>query len=185
MSGGSSSAGAGSGTPVWRRDRLLSLGWPELGKALTVLADAVYESGFRPTIIVGIARGGLPPAVTLSNLLGVEDFRILGIPRNSSNGRYSERGEAVLNYVVPQLPMTGANVLIVDDIMGDGGTMALAVSTVRDLGASEVRTAVVVRNVGSAGRPDHQVIETDDWTVFPWELPPGDGEKSEPIPGPE
>lgn len=160
-------------TPTWRRANLLTIGWSEMGRMLTGLAHDIKESGFAPSVIVGIARGGLPPAVTLSNLLGVTDFRILGIPRNTTNSRYSERGEAVLDYITPQRPVTGADVLIVDDIMGDGGTMALAVDTIRGLGAAEIRTAVVVRNVGSRGRADFQAVEVDDWTVFPWELPPG------------
>ncbi|MEV7084856.1 phosphoribosyltransferase family protein [Streptomyces sp. NPDC093085] len=173
-----------SSTSLWRRERLLLLGWPEVGKALTLLADEVRDSGFRPTVIVGIARGGLPPAVALSNLLGVQDFRIFSIPRNTSNSRYSERGEPTLSYTVPDRPMTGADVLIVDDIMGDGGTMALAVRTAQNLGAAAVRTVVLVRNIHAAGHPDHQALEVDDWTVFPWERPPGHGESHAPVPGP-
>lgn len=170
--------------PTWRRRRLLTIGWAEAGRMLDGIARDVRDSGFAPTVIVGIARGGLPPAVALSNLLDVTDFRILGIPRNTSNSRYSERGPAVLDYVVPERPLTDERVLIVDDIMGDGGTMALAVETVRGLGAAEVRSAVVVRNVGSRGRPDFQAVEVDDWTVFPWERPPGADEASTAVDGP-
>ncbi|MFJ6701072.1 phosphoribosyltransferase [Streptomyces sp. NPDC091272] len=170
--------------PLWRREQLLVLGWEEAGKALGRLADEIRASDFRPTVVAGIARGGLPPAVALSNLLGVEDFRILGIPRNTSNSRYSERAEPVLRYVVPDEPMTDARVLLVDDIMGDGGTMALAERTVRELGAAAVRTVVLVRNVHAAGRPDHLALEVDDWIVFPWERPPEHGENHRPAPGP-
>ncbi|HWO67766.1 MAG TPA: phosphoribosyltransferase family protein [Umezawaea sp.] len=170
-----------AGAPVWRRERLLVLGWQDAGRAIDVLAEEVRAVGFRPAVIVGIARGGLPVAVALSNLLGVEDFRILGIPRNSTNSRYSERADAVLTYVVPERPLEGADVLVVDDIMGDGGTMALATETVLGLGAGSVRTAVLVRNAGAAGSADHVAIEVDDWTVFPWEVPPSDGEVAEPI----
>ncbi|MFB7270867.1 phosphoribosyltransferase [Streptomyces sp. NPDC056244] len=170
--------------PVWRREKLLTIGWAEAGRMLDGLARDIRADGFAPTVIAGIARGGLPPAVALSNLLGVTDFRILGIPRNTSNSRYSERGEAVLDYVVPERPLTGERVLIVDDIMGDGGTMALAERTVRGLGAAGVRSAVVVRNIGSRGRPDFLAVEVDDWTVFPWELPPGAEEAAGALEGP-
>ncbi|MFJ2905742.1 phosphoribosyltransferase [Streptomyces sp. NPDC087212] len=162
-------------TPTWRRSKLLTIGWQDAGLMLDALASAVRGAGFAPTVIAGIARGGLPPAVALSNLLGVTGFRILGIPRNSGNGRYSERGEARLDYVVPEGSLAGERVLIVDDIMGDGGTMALAERTVRGLGAAEVRSAVVVRNVGSRSLPDFFAVEVDDWTVFPWEEQPDEG----------
>ncbi|MFE7612011.1 phosphoribosyltransferase [Streptomyces celluloflavus] len=170
-----------SGTPMWRRDRLLTISWEAMGRMLNGLADDIRASDFAPTVVAGIARGGLPPAIALSNLLAIEDFRILGIPRNTSNSRYSERDEAVLNYVVPQRAFTGARVLLVDDIMGDGGTMALAKSTVLELGAAEVRTVVVVRNLGAANTADFQAAEVDDWTVFPWEAPPGSGELAIPL----
>ncbi|MFJ1745033.1 phosphoribosyltransferase [Streptomyces sp. NPDC088116] len=169
--------------PVWRRDRLLTISWEAMGRMLSTMAKDIEASGFAPTVVAGIARGGLPPAIALSNLLAVEDFRILGIPRNTSNSRYSERGEAVLDYVVPDRPLTGARVLLVDDIMGDGGTMALAVSTALSLGAAEVRTAVVVRNLGAANAADYTAAEVDDWTVFPWEAPPAADENAVPLPG--
>ncbi|MEU7636096.1 MULTISPECIES: phosphoribosyltransferase [unclassified Streptomyces] len=170
-----------SGTPMWRRDRLLTISWEAMGRMLNGLADDIRASDFVPTVVAGIARGGLPPAIALSNQLAIEDFRILGIPRNTSNSRYSERDEAVLNYVVPQRSFSGAHVLLVDDIMGDGGTMALAKSTVLELGAAEVRTVVVVRNLGAANTADFQAVEVDDWTVFPWEAPPGAGELAVPL----
>ncbi|MER6441905.1 phosphoribosyltransferase domain-containing protein [Streptomyces sp. NPDC001185] len=170
---------------LWRREHLLVLGWAETGVALARLAEEIRDSGFRPTVVVGITRGGLPAAVALSNLLDIEDFRMLGIPRNTSNSRYSKRGQPFLDFVAPDRPMTGADVLIVDDIMGDGGTMSLAVDTVRMLGAARVRTAVLVRNVHAAGRPDHLALEADDWIVFPWEKPPQEGERSVTAPLPD
>ncbi|MGG2459839.1 phosphoribosyltransferase [Streptomyces sp. RGM 3693] len=170
-----------SGTPMWRRDRLLTISWEAMGRMLNGLADDIRASDFVPTVVAGIARGGLPPAIALSNQLAIEDFRILGIPRNTSNSRYSERGEAVLNYVVPQRSFSGSRVLLVDDIMGDGGTMALAKRTVLELGAAEVRTVVVVRNLGASNTADFQAVEVDDWTVFPWEAPPGADELAVPL----
>ncbi|MFF2806336.1 phosphoribosyltransferase [Streptomyces sp. NPDC058000] len=170
-----------SGTPMWRRDRLLTISWEAMGRMVNGLAEEIRASDFAPTVVAGIARGGLPPAIALSNLLAIEDFRILGIPRNTSNSRYSERDEAVLNYVVPQRSFSGSRVLLVDDIMGDGGTMALAKRTVLELGAAEVRTVVVVRNLGAANTADFQAVEVDDWTVFPWEAPPGADELAVPL----
>lgn len=170
-------------TPTWRRSRLLTIGWAEAGRMLDELAGQIRESGFDATVIAGIARGGLPPAVALSNLLDVTDFRILGIPRNSGNGRYSDRADARLDYVVPERPLLGERVLIVDDIMGDGGTMALATKTVLDLGAADARSAVVVRNIGSRGRPDFFAVEVDDWTVFPWEEQPTADQPTAPLGG--
>ena len=173
-----------SPAPVWRRDRLLTISWDALGEMVGTLARDITASGYAPTVVAGIARGGLPPAIALSNLLAVEDFRILAIPRNVSNSRYSERGEAVLDYVVPDREMSGDRVLLVDYIMGVGVSMSLAVDTARKLGAREVRTAVVVRNLGAANSADFTAVEVDDWTVFPWEAQPGPGERTVPLRAP-
>lgn len=169
------------GSPLWKRQHLLTISWSTLGTLLARLAEEIRSSGPLPDTIVGITRGGLTPAVALAHRLNVPEFRILGIPRNSSNNRYSERGAASLEYVVPDSPLTGKRVLIVDDIMGDGGTMETAVRTVRAMGAAEVRTAVLVRNQNCPSRPDHQAAEVDDWTVFPWEAPPGPAESTVPL----
>ncbi|MEV5598772.1 phosphoribosyltransferase family protein [Streptomyces sp. NPDC052496] len=170
-----------AGPSLWKRQRLLTMSWQTLGTLLTGLAEEIRAAGPLPDTVVGITRGGLTPAVALAHRLDVPEFRIMGIPRNSSNSRYSERGAAALEYVVPDTPLTGKRVLVVDDIMGDGGTMETAVGTLRALDAAEIRTAVLVRNQNCAGRPDHQGVEVDDWTVFPWEAPPGPAEPTVPL----
>ncbi|MCL6739227.1 phosphoribosyltransferase [Streptomyces ossamyceticus] len=162
---------------LWARERLLHIDWETMGRLLTGLAEEIRGSGFRPDVVVGIARGGLPPAVTLSNLLDIPEFAVLGIPRNSSNSRYSDRAEPYLEYLVPDRSLTDRRVLLIDDIMGDGGTMALAKELMMTRGAAEIRTAVVVRNVNCASIADHHAVSVDDWTVFPWEVPPGSEER--------
>jgi hypoxanthine phosphoribosyltransferase len=166
------------GSGLWARERLLTISWSAMGLMLTGLADQIRNSGFRPEVVVGIARGGLPPAVALANLLDVTEFRLLGIPRNASNSRYSERADPRYEYLVPDRPITGRRTLLVDDIMGDGGTMALARDVLRSRGVTTICTVVVVRNVHAAQSVDHHAVTADDWTVFPWEKPPGPAERT-------
>ena len=162
---------------LWKRKKLLLISWETVGVLLHDLAEEIRETGFQPDAVVGIARGGLPVAVTLSNLLDVPDFRILGIFRNASNSRYSDRRSAWFDYLTPTRPLAGRRILVVDDIMGDGGTMSLATDILREHGAGPVRSAVLACNVNSLQRPDHHCLEVDDWTVFPWEAPPVNGEQ--------
>lgn len=163
-------------TSLWARRRLLNISWDTMGRLLSCLAEEIRATGFSPDVVVGIARGGLPPAVALSNLLDIPEFRILGIPRNSSNSRYSEREAPRFDYLMPDRPIDGGRLLLVDDIMGDGGTMDLAVALMKERAAAEIRTSVVVRNVNCQREVDHYAVEVDDWVVFPWEAPPGPSE---------
>jgi hypoxanthine phosphoribosyltransferase len=74
--------------------------------------------------------------------------------------------------------LTGANVLLVDDVAGSGDTLARTVELVRTAGATRIRTAIFVVNVGNWRRPQEpgQALTytgtvVDGWVVFPWERP--------------
>ena len=47
--------------------------WEEVGEAARVLAEAVHADGYRPGIILAIARGGLIPAAAVACALGVKN----------------------------------------------------------------------------------------------------------------
>ncbi|WP_165550023.1 phosphoribosyltransferase [Kribbella speibonae] len=159
-------------TPRWERRRLLGLDWTTFGDAAQDLAVQVKSSGFRPTVIMGIARGGLPLATALGHLLSGR-VGTTGVTRNASDGQYAERDEAAISWMVPD-SLNGARVLLVDDIAGDGGTLRVVRERARRAGAAEVRAAVIVVNDGCQDRPEYSVFAADDWVVFPWECPPGD-----------
>ncbi|MEM1990869.1 MAG: phosphoribosyltransferase family protein, partial [Candidatus Bathyarchaeia archaeon] len=44
--------------------------WDEIYEMLLSLADMIRRDGFKPDFIIGISRGGLPPARVMSDLLG-------------------------------------------------------------------------------------------------------------------
>ena len=43
--------------------------WNQIYEMLLDLAEKIFKSGFKPEIIVGVSRGGWPPARVLSDLL--------------------------------------------------------------------------------------------------------------------
>jgi hypoxanthine phosphoribosyltransferase len=87
-------------------------------------------------------------------------------PRPGSRPELAKVGEDG----VPAL--TGANVLVADDVADTGKTLEL----VRDFCAgyvAEVRTAVIYEKPRSLVRCDHVWRRTDRWIDFPWSsLPP-------------
>ncbi|MCK4440101.1 hypothetical protein KAU85_03865, partial [Candidatus Bathyarchaeota archaeon] len=44
--------------------------WKQIYNMLLNLAEKIRKNGFKPDIIVGVSRGGWPPARVLSDLLG-------------------------------------------------------------------------------------------------------------------
>jgi hypoxanthine phosphoribosyltransferase len=131
---------------LWKRERLLILGWQTLGDRLADLERQVRESGFEPSVILGMRRGSFVPAVFLSHALGIRECWPMFITRNSSDSHYSERRPAEVDFAGMSYRFDSQRILIVDDITGDGGTLELAVRLVADAKPEDVRTAVIVKN---------------------------------------
>ena len=159
--------------PVWRRRRILRLSWDGLAQALGELASSIGTADAGYDTILAIARGGLPVATYLSHALGITDGRYACVRRRKNDAGFAERGgAALLEWVAPDTGMAGRQVLVVDDIAGDGGTLQMAVAEAMARGAASAATAVLVRNDGCGLEPTYYVRTADDWTWFPWERPP-------------
>lgn len=166
---------------IWKREKFVVLSWETAGACLDRIARQVDESGFRPTTIIGISRGGLVLATFLANAYGLRDLQVLSIVRNTSEEKYSARGAPVLQWMAPLTSLEGKDVILADDISGDGGTLRLALDLVRRRGPRSVRTAVIVKNENSQLAPDYHAIVVGDWLIFPWERPAPEGAAQEPI----
>jgi uncharacterized protein len=164
---------------LWRREKFLVLTWEALGNCLARIKADIDRSGFVPTTIIGIARGGLVLSSYLANQYGLRDMQAISIVRNSSETRYSDRKVPRLQWAAPDTSLEGKRVILADDIVGDGGTLRFALGLLKERGASEVRTAVIVKNENSPIEPDYRAIQVGDWIVFPWEPPLEPGAKSE------
>lgn len=154
---------------LWKREKFLILGWDALGECLNRIKQQIDRSGFVPTTIVGISRGGLVLASHLANAFGLRDLQVISIVRNTSEEKYSSRKEPKLQWMAPDSSLEGKHLLVADDIAGDGGTLTFALGLLEKRRPASVRTAVVVKNQNSRFIPDYQAIEVSDWIVFPWE----------------
>lgn len=144
------------------------------------LGVKVLESGFEPTLIVAIWRGGAPVGMALQEVLeycGVESDHIA--IRTSSYHGVDERGEVAihgLNYIIKKI-RDDDRVLIVDDVFDTGNTIKAVVDEIRSRARGntpeEIRVAVPwfkpSRNETDMV-PDFYLRETAEWLVFPHEL---------------
>lgn len=140
----------------------------------------VLESGFEPTLIIAIWRGGTPVGMALQEVLaycGVNSDHIA--IRTSSYVGVDERGTVAvhgLNYIIKKI-CSEDRVLIVDDVFDTGNTIKAVVDeiTTRARGntPNEIRVAVPwfkpTRNETDM-KPDFFLRETSEWLVFPHEL---------------
>jgi hypoxanthine phosphoribosyltransferase len=144
------------------------------------LGVEILESGFEPTLIIAIWRGGTPVGMAVQEVLsycGVESDHIA--IRTSSYTGVAERGEVAvhgLNYMIKKIRHDD-RLLIVDDVFDTGNTIKAVIDEIRRRARgnapAEIRVAVPwykpTRNETDLV-PDFYVRETAEWLVFPHEL---------------
>ena len=154
---------------LWRREKLLYLSWNDVGNYMEEIFQELTSHKVRPSVIVGIWRGGLVLSVFLANRFHLHRLQVLAITRNLNDEKYAQRGEPQLQWAAPTMSLRDEDVLIVDDIVGDGGTLEAALAIVKQHHPRSISTAVIARNQNSRLLPDYYGYLADDWVVFPWE----------------
>jgi len=144
--------------------------WDELGVGARALAEQVHEDGYRPEIVLAIARGGLLVAGALSYALGVKNTYTMNVEFYTG---VDERLDMPM--ILPPVPdlvdLAEARVLIADDVADTGLTLAL----VKDFCAGkvgEVRAAVLYEKPRSSVRCEYVWRRTERWIDFPWSIEP-------------
>jgi hypoxanthine phosphoribosyltransferase len=144
------------------------------------LGVKILESGFEPTMIIAIWRGGTPVGMAVQEVLaycGIESDHIA--IRTSSYRGVDDRGEVAvhgLNYMIKKIRHDD-RVLIVDDVFDTGNTIRAVIDEIRRRARGnapeEIRVAVPwykpARNETDL-EPDFYLRETAEWLVFPHEL---------------
>ena len=146
------------------------LTWAGFGEAGRELAQQVADDGYRPDLILTIARGGLLPAGALGYALDVKNLVVVNVEFYTGVDQRLD-----VPVFLPPVPaavhLAGFKVLVVDDVADTGETLRL----VRDVCAdhvAEARTAVLYEKPRSAVRCEYVWRRTDRWIDFPWSSTP-------------
>ena len=141
--------------------------WNQIYKMLLNLADKIRKNGFKPDIIVGVSRGGWPPARVLSDLM--DNPNLANVRAEFYLGVAETKGEPTLTQPV-SVDVAGKRVLVVDEIADTGKSLKLVKEHIVKQGAREVKVATVYYKPWSIITPDYYEKETSRWVVFPWEI---------------
>jgi hypoxanthine phosphoribosyltransferase len=145
------------------------------------LGVQIVRSGFKPSFLVGVWRGGAPIGISVQEVLefnGIECDHIA--IRTSSYTGIDRQAKTVrvhaIDYLVSQLTFED-QLLLIDDVFDSGRSLEAVVAELRRRCRrnmpEQVRIATVyykpARNISSF-KPDYYIRETDQWLVFPHEV---------------
>jgi hypothetical protein len=148
-----------------------TLTWEIFGGAAQELAREIAGDGFRPDLILAIARGGMFVAGALGYALSVKNLHLMNV--EFYNGVGSTLDMPVMLPPVPSaVDFSQKKVLIADDVADTGKTIELVRNFIA-VHVAEVRSAVVYEKPGSLVKCDYVWKRTDRWINFPRStLPP-------------
>ena len=143
--------------------------WDEVVEWARGLARRIKESGYRPTVVIAVARGGYVPARLLCDFLGVENLLSIQSQHWTEAAKAAEK--AVLKFPY-KVDLSGHKALLVDDIVDTGETLLLARDYVlREWKPDELRVAALqwISSVAKF-KPDYYYLEVREWVWFqyPW-----------------
>lgn len=145
------------------------------------LGRQIVKSGFRPSFLVGVWRGGAPIGITVQEVLeynGIECDHIA--IRTSSYTGIDQQSRTVrvhaIDYLVSMLNADDG-LLLIDDVFDSGRSLEAVIAELRRRCRrnfpEQIKIATVyykpTRNRSSL-RPDYFIRETDQWLVFPHEI---------------
>jgi len=141
--------------------------WNLIYAMLLELADKIRKDEFKPDVIVGVSRGGWPPARVLSDLLG--NPNLANVKAEFYLGVNETKGEPTITQPV-STNVANKKVLVVDEVADTGKSLKLVKEHIVAQGAQETKIATIYYKPWSVITPDYYEKETRKWIVFPWEI---------------
>lgn len=140
-------------------------------KAITLcykLAEKILDSKYIPDVIIAVLRGGVVPALIISDYLGVEEFYTIRAKHWGIGFRKLDKP------VITQIPrgLKSKKVLVVDEVVDTGLTLKNIVGILKNQNPRDIRTAVLHVKSTTQYLPDYYVefIEKWKWIFYPWSV---------------
>jgi hypoxanthine phosphoribosyltransferase len=151
--------------------------WSQVDQLSRKVSLAVQDAGYHADVVLGIARGGLTPAVHISHLLNIRSFRTAIVESTTDDSPYAAR--LARPRIVSDLNadiVRGRNLLVVDDAISTGVTVQAVLEFIRPFGPYEMRVAILVQDTAvdaeELARADAVIdflgTRVNGWALFPW-----------------
>jgi len=143
--------------------------WEEIVEWTRQLARKIKDSGYKPDVVIAIARGGYVPARLICDFLEIENLLSIQSQHWTEAAKKAERAIIKFQYKVD---LSGMKALLVDDIVDTGESVILAKKFIEEnWKPSELRIAAMqwISSVAKI-KPDYYAVEVKEWVWFqyPW-----------------
>ncbi len=149
---------------------VMVLSWEDVYSHMVKLCEKILDSGWKPDVIIAIARGGLVPAMVISDVLNVKDILVIQLEHWPAPG--TTLPEVKVRHDIPNEDLSGKKILIVDDVADTGDTLKFAKEMIeKRFNNVDVKTAALHVKIGKAKFiPDYSALNVDPslWIVYPW-----------------
>ena len=145
------------------------ISWDYARELSEIVAEKIKKSGFKPDIIIAIIRGGLVPAMNLSDLLGIKDLLALKVEHWGITATKSGKAEL-------KVPLNASiddkRVLLVDDLTDTGDSIKISLNHLKELNPDEIKIATLLHKSQSDFKPDFYAEDREKWRwiILPWNL---------------
>ncbi|NHI91997.1 MAG: phosphoribosyltransferase [Candidatus Lokiarchaeota archaeon] len=143
--------------------------WETIQDICFILSEEIRFSGFKPDIIIGIARGGWPVARIIADLLDIKEMKSIQV---KSYEDQKQSSKIIIEEDKKNL-FIGKKVLICEDIVDSGKSLNAIISRIEKnlLMGGILKTLAIFKKPNSDFTPDHYLqLQNDNWIIFPWEI---------------
>lgn len=151
------------------RIKVKLVSWNEIIEWSYGLAQTIKKDGYKPDVIVALARGGYVPARLLCDFLDIENLLSIQSQHWTEAAKAEEKAIIKFPYTID---LSDYKVLIVDDIVDTGDSLKLALEHITSKWRPAEAKTAALQWISSVAKfkPDYYYIEVKDWTWFqyPW-----------------
>ncbi len=143
---------------------MIRLSWCQFHEDCELLAEEVRKSGRVYDKMLCVTRGGVFVGGLLAHFLGMRNITTVALKLYEFN----KMGPVVEQVSAPDMPLPGSRILVVDDLLDSGRTIAF----IKEKWGHEytIDIAVLYDKGGGEIRPDFKASAIpNEWVRFPWE----------------
>lgn len=148
----------------------IKITWEDVERDTLHIVHLMEKNGFKPDLIISLARSGLIPAAMISYCLGNKQLYVLKVDfsKTQSNGNLQDlRSRPVLSQRVKR-SLKGLKILVVDEMVVSGETLKLVSKYLKTKHPRQVKYAVLYKQPWSQFKPDYFSRKITAWPLYPW-----------------